>query len=410
MPAIAGLRGTGDFSADERPKSFREVILKRDPNGEVPMTALLSRANKEQVSDAEFNWWDEPTDIIRLQVAGALGATDTIVTVDSLDPDATNPERVWGVATHLVPGDLLMVEKTTETSAFDHEIVEVINVISPTQFTVKRGAAGTTAAAIGDNLFLLHIGSAYPEGSPAPKSASRNPAKYFNYCQIFKTIYELTNTAMVTEFRTGDPLRNDKNRKMFDHMRGIETAIMFGRKSETTGSNGKPLRTMGGLRSFISPQTTTIFSVAATYNSLLDAVSKVFDFSSPAGDTRIAFVGNGALNAMNKIIKADTVLQLQTAPPLKVFGMNMRELTFPQGTLMLRRHPLMSRNSFYTNSMFIVDFSSLRWRHTKGRDTKFKDNVQLPDEDTTKGMWLTEGGLEVWYGGLTNGYIGNITA
>jgi hypothetical protein len=58
--------------------------------------------------------------------------------------------------------------------------------------------------------------------------------------------------------------------------------------------------------------------------------------------------------------------------------------------------------------MFIIDFSSLRWRPLKGRDTKMMDNIQAKDEDLQRGQWLTEGGLEVRYGGLTNGYLGAI--
>ena len=38
------------------------------------------------------------------------------------------------------------------------------------------------------------------------------------------------------------------------------------------------------------------------------------------------------------------------------------------------------------------------------------DNVQADDEDLRRGFWMTEGGLEIWYGGLTCGYIGNLSA
>ena len=41
--AFAGLRGTGDWGTDERPKNFRELILWRDPNGTTPLTAIMSR-------------------------------------------------------------------------------------------------------------------------------------------------------------------------------------------------------------------------------------------------------------------------------------------------------------------------------------------------------------------------------
>ena len=410
MAAVAGLRGTGDWGTDERPKNFRELILWRNPNGGTPLTALMAKVGKESTDDPEFSWWDEPVDIVRLQVNGALTASDTTVVVDSADPSASAPGNVWGVAKHLVPGDLVMVEPASDAAVFNPEIVEVDTVISDTQFTVKRGVAGTTAGTIADNTYLLKIGSAYSEGSPSPKAASRNPIKYFNYCQIFKTTYELTNTALVTRTRTGDPLANDKKRRMWDHARDIEFAMLFGQKSETTGDNGKPKRTMAGLRAQIPATTTTVFTAAVTISSFLDAVYKVFDYETPAGDERIVLCGNVALNELNKVIQTDANTQIQFGGQIKVYGMNLRELILPQGRLLLRTHPLLNRHSLYTKSMWIIDFSALRWRFMKGRDTHFKDNVQLPDEDTRKGMWLTEGGLEVRYGGLTCGYLGNISA
>lgn len=410
MPAIAGLRGSGDFATDERPKDFREMILWRRPNGTAPITALLAKAQKSQVADPEFSWWDEPNDIVRLQINNALGygTTDTTLAVDSADPSAANPENVWGSALNLVPGDLLLVEKT-ESAAYDNEIMRVESVTNATTFTVTRGVAGTTAASIPDNTFLTKLGSSYAEGTRSPNAASRNPVKYTNYCEIFKTAYELTGTtAAITNLRTGDPLQNDKKRKAFDHSRDIELQILFGTPAEETGSNGKPQRYMGGLRHFISAQTTTIFSAAVTANAFLDAVYRVFDYDTDAGDERIVFCGNAALNELNKIVKADG--QIQFGPVITQYGMNLRQYILPQGTLFLRTHPLMNRHDFYSKSMFIVDFSALRWRHTKGRDTHFQDNIQENDADTRKGQWFTEGGLEVAYGGLTCGYIGNISA
>lgn len=413
MSAVAGLRGTGDWGTDERPKNFRELILRRNPNGMTPMFALMARAGKESTDDPEFSWWDESQDIVRLQVAGSHASGVTTITVDSADPSASAPGIVYGTAQHLVPGDVLLVEQSTETalySAAGWEHLLVTAVISATQFTVQRGYAGTTAATIADDAYLLKIGSSFAEGTPEPDVASRNPVKYYNYCQIFKTAYELTNTSLETRTRTGDPLKNDKKRKMFDHSRDLEMALMFGIRSETTGSNGKPLRTMGGLRSFIPSDTTTIFGAAVTTSSFLDAVYKVFDWDTPAGDTRIAFVGNQALNELNKVVQTDAQSQIQFGPVIKQYGMQLREWILPQGSIYLRTHPLMNRNSHYSKSMFIVDFSSLIWRPMKNRDTRFKDNVQGNGEDTRKGMWLTEGGLEVRWGGLTNGYLGNISA
>jgi hypothetical protein len=407
MTAVAGLRGSGDFATDERPKDFRNYILWRNPNGTAPLTALLGKMGKDKPADPEFNWWDEPNDIIRLQINYSTGYTSaaTDLAVNSADPSVSAPGNVWGEATHLKAGDLMMVEKA-EAATINNEIVMVSSVTSSTAFVVKRGVANTTPDTIPEDAFLTKIGSAYAEGTGAPDAASRNPMKYTNYCQIFKTSYELTNTAKgITNLRTGNALANDKKRKMFDHARDIEFALMFGQKYETTGTNGKPLRFMGGLRSFIPAANTTIFTTTPTSTTFFNAVYKVFDYDTQAGDQRIVFGGNGFMNELNKMALAQGTVNFKET--LTVYGMKLREYVLPQGTLYFRTHPLLNRHPRYSYSAFIIDGSALRWRPF--RDTRSQDNIQANDADTQKGQWLTEAGLEVRYGGLTCGYIGNFT-
>ena len=410
MAAVGGLRGTGDWGVDERPKNFREMILWLNPNGTTPIFALSARIGKESTDDPEFSWWDEPLDIFRLQVNGALTSGATTIVVDSGDPDAANLGARYGLATHLQAGDIIMVEPAADVKPFAPEYMTVVSVTNETTFVVTRGSLGSTAAAIADNAFLLKLGSTFAEGTRSPDAVSRNPVKYNNFTQIFKNTYELTGTARQTRARTGDPLRNDKKRRMFDHAQQIEQTLLFGRKSETTGANGKPLRSMDGIRRFIPDQNATIFGAALTVSSFLDATYKVFDFDSRAGDQRIVFAGNRALNTLNKVIQSDTTHRVTFGPTITQFGMNLRTYTLPQGTLFIRTHPLLNRHPLYDDSMWILDFSALRWRPMRGRDTRFKDNVQHNDEDTQKGLWMTEAGLEVNHGGLTLGYLGNVSA
>jgi len=408
--AIAGLRGTGDWGTDERPKNFREMILWLNPNGTAPLFALSSKAPKETTDDPEFSWWCEPNDQIRLQInqGGGFVAGDTTLIVDSTDPTSSNLSLQYGSALNLKPGDLLLVEPATETAAFTHEIVQVTSVISATTFTVSRGQSGTSAASIPDDSFLLLIGSAFAEGTSSPQASTRNPVKYTNLCQIFKDSYSITGTAAETRARTGDVIKNDKRRKAFNHSAAIEYAMIFGKKNETVGSNGKPLRTMDGLRRLVG--NTTVWTAGGkTLNDLLDAVSPVFNYDSDAGDTRIAFCGNGALNKINKAIASasgQSALNLNFEGGTKVYGVNFQELVFPQGRILLKTHPLFNRNSLFTNSMLIVDFSALKWRPLRNRDTKFKDDVQTEREDIREGFWMTEAGIELWHGGLTCAWIG----
>lgn len=410
MP-VAGLRGTGDWGTDERPKDFRESILFYSPNGNSPLFALTSKAGKKSVSDPEYAWWAEGQNLVRLQVNGALGSGDTTVVVDSADPTSTTMNRLYGTATHLKPGDLLLVEPASDNATFDHELLMVESVLSSTTFTVSRGAGGTTAASISDDVYLLLVGSAYAEGTSAPEAVSRNPIKFSNYVQIFKDSYEITGTADNTKTRTGSAWSNDKKRKLFDHARAIEMSMMFGRAYETTGENGKPLRFMGGLRAQIPASNVTVFGSAVTAATFATAVAPVFDFDIGGGDTRIAFCGNTALIELGKALAAETKVAINTEAPIKLWGMNFQEWIMPQGRLLVKTHPLMSQHSLYKKGMFIVDGASLKYVTQKGRpDGKTYDDVQAKDEDVRRGYIQTDCSLMVDGGGLSCAYLGNISA
>lgn len=390
--AIMGLRGTGDWGTDERPKNFRETILWRQPNGQAPLTALMAKMGSESVDDPEFSWWEEQLDTVRLRVNDAdnLNSSDTALVVDS-------------GGTNLVPGDLLLVEKADATT-YDNEIIEVTAVASDTAVTIARGAAGTTAASIPNDAYLTKIGNVYGEGTGAPNASTRNPNKNYNFVQIFKTSYELTESAKKTKTRTGDPLKNDKKRKMFDHSVAMEWAFLLGRRSETTGSNGKPKRTTGGLRSFLSTNV-TIFNNNFDEDTFMDAILPVFNYASGAGDERLILCGNQALMTLNKVARDSASSNINHTETVKLYGMQLQRWILPQGSVYLKTHPLLNTHPVYSKSMFVIDPSSLKYRHF--RDTKPQDNIQANDSDTEKGQWLSEVGLEVHHES-TMAYLGNI--
>lgn len=416
MSGIAGLRGTGDWGTDERPKNFRESILFFSPNGDAPIFALTSKAGKKSVDDPEFSWWAEANTLFRLQINGALAAGDTTITVDSVDPTASTMNALYGTATHLKNGDLLLVEKADQTT-FDNEVIMVDTVLSDTQFTALRGQGGTTAATIANDDYITLIGSAYAEGTGAPRATSKNPVKFTNLVQIFKDSYEITGTADKTNSRTGSAWSNDKKRKMFKHSSDIEWSMMFGRKYETTGDNGKPLRFMGGLREQIPQATpanggrTTVFGAAVTAATFADAVSPCFDFDFGGGDTRIGFMGNTARTEMGKVIQGTTGIRMELGSVIKMWGINFQEFIMPMGRLLLKSHPLLSRHPRYTKSAFVLDFSTIKYVTIKGRpDGKVKDDVQAEDEDVRRGYIQTDCSLMVDGGGLSQAYLGNISA
>lgn len=393
MSAFAGVRGTGNWGTDERPKNFREAILWANPNGSAPLTALLARARKESVDDPEFSWWTEKLEPVRISINYTTGYSTTDTASLVVDADALK----------LVPGDVLQVEMT-EVAGYTNEFVLVSSVTSDTVLSIKRGVANTTAKPILDGVYLTKIGNAHQEGSGGPDISSRNPTKATNYCQIFKTAVGITGTAAKTRARTGDAFKNDKKRKMFDHSADLEMAFLFGKPYEDT-SGTYPKRYTGGLRYFLSTNV-TIFTTSPTEDTLLNAIYPVFNYSkdSEAGDERIVLAGNGFLNELNKLARNSSSTRINFDGTLKVYGMNLQKWVTPQGTFGVKTHPLMNLHGKYSYSAFIIDPTNLVYRPL--RDTKFKDNTQANDEDQEEGIWLTEAGLEVHHE-YTMGYLGN---
>jgi hypothetical protein len=357
----------------------------------------MSKMATEVVSDPEFAWYEETLNAIRLQnnVTTQAASGDNTITLSSA-----------GGGLQLKQGDVLQVEKT-ETATYDNEIVTVSSVTSDTVIVIKRGQAGSTAAAIPVNAYLTVIGSAYEEGSLMPPKTTRNPTKYSNYTQIFKTSVGVTKTAEVTDFRTGDLWKNDKKRKSFDHAVAQEFAWLFGRKYEDL-TGAQPKRYTAGLRSFLSTNVTA-FTTTPTVDTFSNAVWPVFNYNSyGAGDERIILCGNGFLNTLNILARNHASTQINYDGTIKVFGMNLQKWVTPQGTFGLRTHPLMNRHGRYTYSAFVINPKGLKYRHLKGRDTKFMDNAQANDSDSREGYWLTEAGLEVHHE-ETMAYITNFT-
>jgi hypothetical protein len=392
---FAGLRGTGSWGTDERPKSFRELILWANPNGSAPLFALTSKAKTESVDDPEFSWWEETNTIARLKVNGEVtgGVEQTFVVDDG--------------ALQLIPGDVLQVELATQVAAYTPELIRVISVTSDTEFEAQRGVAGTTPATVANDLWLLRVGNAQSEGNLSPTSSSTNPTKFRNYTQIFKTPYTVTKTALKTKARTGDPLKNEAKRKTFQHSEKIEQALFWGIPYETVdATNGnQPLRFTGGIRNFIASNR-KVYTATPTLDSFLDEVSPVFDYEAGgAGNERIIFAGNGALNTLNKLVAAKSNNVVNFDGQINYYGMKLSKYILPQGTVYFKTHPLMNVHPVYKNSMFIVNPAGIMWRPLSGRDTHIEKNIQPNDADYVKEQWLTEGGFEFHFE-RTMGYLG----
>ena len=77
MAAIQGLRGTGEFSSDFRPKNYRELFTLLEPNGNAPLNALLAMGSSEPTDDPEYKNFRDELPERTLTVNGAVASTST---------------------------------------------------------------------------------------------------------------------------------------------------------------------------------------------------------------------------------------------------------------------------------------------------------------------------------------------
>ena len=90
-------------------------------------------------------------------------------------------------------------------------------------------------------------------------------------------------------------------------------------------------------------------------------------------------------------------------------GSISRSFRIPNGTILLRSHPLLSRHGLYKKSIFVVDFDAVKYTTQEGRpDGRARDDVQTEDEDVRRGFWQSDASLTVDYGGLLMAYLGNV--
>lgn len=374
--SLPGMKSTADFATDERPKNFREGIMLLEPRNKAPLFALTAAMRSEATDDPEFIWWEEDLQTFTFQINGALAGGATTVVIDS-------------GATKLKAGDMLRTA--------GGEAIRVVTVVSDTDFTVTRavGPVGTpagTAAAIADDSKLLYVGSAYREGAPRSVGVSHNPVKQSNVTQIFRDPVEWTRTAMKTRYRTGDAMKHDRRRALNKHSMGIERAFWLGTKYETLEA-GQPLRFTGGVLNAIpAANIKTVTAAGVDMDELESYFADIFAYG--VGE-KLAFGSIKTLMVINQIVRKNTAYQW--GPGEKEYGMRVKRLYTPAGTLALTEHPLFGQaGEFLAEDLVIMDTTNLVYRYVN--DTQLLKDREDNGTDGKAEEYLTEAGLEVHHG------------
>jgi len=385
MAAIQGLRGTGQFDSDFRPKNYRELYTLLEPNGSAPLNALLSMTSSEATDDPEYRLFKDELPDRKLTVNGAIGgASTTAITVDAGNDN------------------LFAVKGTMLVNAATGEVMRCTADATATGLTVERNIGGTSHS-IADDANLFISGSAFEEGATSPTAISFDASVDYNYTQIFRTSYGLSNTLSATNLRTGDKEDELATKALKLHMQDIERAMFFGKRHETNGTSSQPTRYTGGL---VNNITNVIDRSSASSTMTEDQfdrylIESIFAFGSKQ---KIAFVGAKTAGHLQKIGKnrwQPTVID-------DTYGISISQYHTFAGDLMVHLHPQFRQIPGMDDAMIIIDFPHLKYRYLDGRDTQLLRDRQAPDADQVKHEYLTECGLEMTQS-KTHTYIKNWT-
>jgi len=401
MPFL-GMRGTGDWVANQRPENWRETILYLFPNGQAPLTAILSKMGSERTTDARYHWWQK---LLPDQRGIVTAVTDQV-------PAAYVNGGAIGLVLTVTLG------ASADKFRIGHQVIlrrsgflsddvngKVTAMVAGASIDVTLLEADGGAANVFDTALI--IGNINEEGAAAPSSLMYDPTEYWNYTQIFRTPLEHTRTAMRTKLRTGDQLKQAKKEALQIHAIEQEKAFIFGERSQNTGSGGKLERTTRGIiKSIISDPNasanvedykTTALGVQGPLTWLaggefwLDTVfEQIFRYGR---NEKLALCGSGALMGINRLAKSYGRFELTAEKP--AFGISVMRWITPFGTIFLKTHPLFSFEATMRNTMLIVEPENLKFRFVD--DTKYKPEIQPNDIDGEKSEYLTEAGLEVHY-------------
>jgi len=365
---ITGTRDTRNVTQNQLVIDMSNDIALLMPN-EAPFLSFLKLAKNrnETANNPKFEWMEDGLAPRWDAINKAAGYTsgDTTLTVDN--------------GTYFAANYIVKVPRTGE--------VMLVTGISTNDLTVTRGYGSTAAAAIVDNDPLLIIGSVNEEGATMPTIKSTNKAALYNYTQIWRTPFGVTNTQKATKQYGGSDLSYQQMKGGVEHKIDIERSLIFGeRKEDTSGS--KPKRATGGLLSFCTKNNYDAGGTL-TQTEFDNNISEViFKYGSK---DKLLLASARLLSVINGWAQGKLLID-QTA---KQFGLAIFKYITPFGNYNIVNMLNTLEGSVYGGYGIVLDPQNVKWRPLNGRDTSLKTNIQANDADGRTDEYLTEGGLEV---------------
>jgi hypothetical protein len=354
-----GIFNTALVTQDQAAKSFAGMITRLMPNGNAPLFGLTSMLTAEVASQTEHGFFTKTMLFPQLTLTAAgQTAADTVFNVVS--------------TVNVLPNMIMRVDSTSEN-------IIINSILSTTQVQVSRGIGSSAVAAIGANVNLFQVGTAFEEASLRPNALAINPLRVTNLTQIFRNTWAISDSARATKMIAGDTnvAENRQDCAAF-HAADIEKALFFGQKFAGT-RNGQPFRTMDGIFSIVSnlayyppsysAANVTVAGGTTNYTQFEAAFDPCFNQATDpkVANERVLFVGGTAKRVINNIGRLNgTYFMVDGATS---WGLQFTTIKIARGTFRVIEHPLFNTNASWSRLAVAVDMSTFNLAYLGDRKT-----------------------------------------
>lgn len=426
MSTFFGMRGTGDFVANETPENWRKYIFEMVPNGNTPILNLTSMGRGEPTDSSTFHWWD------RTMAVQAGSITDVYIDTALATPYVrVSHQATFGIAGGVV--QCKVAEATSDMFRIGHTAIirdsdrpgadvygRVTNIVkngSSSIVSVKLleaddNDADYTNYGIATADRILVAGNMFGQGAPRPKGLTFDPTELFSYTGIFRTPLDISRSAKKEANRARDPYQDLKDQALLYHGVEMELALLYATRYKGTDEAGKVLTHPMGLLQYIktyAPSNVNDFRyntdftgyswVNGGYDWFLEQVQNIAAYV-PEGEVfdstqRAVLCGAGVLTALGKMAKGNASINL--IPTDIGYGVKTKVLQTPHLDLHFMKHPLFVRETTMNNACVVVAPEMIVERVFE--ETMFKPDMSERQGgnlgiDGTQEEWLTEIGWE----------------
>lgn len=380
-------RSTGNMNRDRLVRDVANRIALLDPEA-APLTSLMIRAKRKsrKVSNPMFEMLELRRPSETTTAAAGVAATTSATTITVASDDV------------FMQFDLVMDEETLE-------VMLITAAPSGNVLTVSRAVGGDIGAITSADR-LTRIGNAQAEGSDKPNLLSRNVEIPYNYIQIQRRNWALTQTAQDSA-NYGEKDRQTRNREnSIEHQVDLEKQFLFGQRDISTATTF-PRRMSGGVFWFLGQSgsgAATSTSVGTLTLAAIDlwAESLFLYDQSP----KVVFCGARALSAFTTVGRAGG--QINLLPGGRKFGLQIRQFITAHGVLNLVYHRLLARLTTFTGLALALTMKNVRLAYQGAQRTELKRNQQGNGIHGREDGLISAQGFELVLP-ETHGYMSDIT-